>query len=401
MKQSRQVLLGLERLNLRPILIQKYQIETHSSDKQSMKQFVLLTKFSSYFFVIFMGSFANITLQAGERYEFYNGVRGLGMGGASIGVVNDETALILNPAGMGKLRNAFATIIDPEVHVNGGSSQSLLAGGGDLSSLNTAQGMVDSMGTTADVHSHFGYQLFPSLVLPNFGIGVLYKTFYDGQNSTDGSTADLFYRNDLAVVLGYNITLFDGRIKFGFSGRYINRKESFLDDVSTGATNLDFSSNEVDGAGLGLDAGIILSAPWALLPSLAIVMRDFGNTSYNLSGGSATDPTTTLQTIDAAFSLFPIHGNHIRSSFTIEMRDITNVLEETEANRRYHIGWELNTADLLFARLGWNQNSWTAGVEFAMERAQFQIASYAEDVNDDGATRIEDRRYVAKFVFRF
>ena len=74
-----------------------------------MKYLIFSSKFLSYFFVIFMGSFANLSLHAMERREFYNGVRGLGMGGASVGVVNDETALLLNPAGMGKLRNAFVT----------------------------------------------------------------------------------------------------------------------------------------------------------------------------------------------------------------------------------------------------------------------------------------------------
>lgn len=358
-------------------------------------------KLTNYCFVIFMASFANITLKAGERYEFYNGARGLGMGGASIGVVNDETALILNPAGMGKLRNAFVTLLDPEVHVGGDSSNTLLTGG-SLGSLNTAQGMIDQMGTAANKLSHFGYQLFPSLVLRNFGIGVLYKSFYDGQNSSDGTTTDLFYRNDLAVVLGYNITLFDGRLKLGFNGRYINRTESFLDDVSTGATGTDFSTNEVDGAGLGMDAGLILTAPWDTLPSLAVVLRDFGATSYNLSGSSATDPTSTAQTIDAALSFFPIHSNHVRSSITFEYKDITNSLNETDANRRYHFGWELNMGDLLFVRAGWHQKSWTAGLEFAMERAQIQLATYAEEVTPDGAsTAVQDRRYISKFVFRF
>ena len=348
-----------------------------------------------------MGSFANLSLHAMERREFYNGVRGLGMGGASVGVVNDETALLLNPAGMGKLRNAFVTLVDPEIHVNGPGSNTLLTGGGSLSSLNSAQGMLDALGTSADNVSHFGYQLFPSLVLPNFGLGVLYKSFYDGLTSTDGSTADLYYQHDLAVVLGYNITLFDGRIKLGFSGRYISREESFVDDIPTGSTGISFDSSKVDGAGLGLDAGIILTAPWATLPSLAIVLRDFGSTSYNLSGGSATDPPSTPQTIDAALSFFPIHSNHVRSSFTFEMKDATNVYSDTSANRRYHIGWELNMADLLFVRAGWHQNSWTAGLEFAMERAQFQLATYEEDVNEASDTRVPDRRYVTKFVFRF
>src|SRR5688572_13421343 len=54
---------------------------------------------------------------AAERYEFYNGVRGLGMGGAQVAVVNDETALLVNPAGLGKLRDYFITIADPELDI--------------------------------------------------------------------------------------------------------------------------------------------------------------------------------------------------------------------------------------------------------------------------------------------
>lgn len=357
-------------------------------------------KILTYLFVMATGSFVNVSVQAAERVEFYNGVRGLGMGGASIGVVNDETALLLNPAGMGKLRNAFVTLIDPEIHLNSNSSNALITGAGSLSSMNTAQGIVDELGTSPNQSSHFGYQVFPSLVLKNFGIGLLYKSFYDGLTSTDGTTIDLNYRHDFAAVLGYNITLFDGRIKFGFSGRYITRSESFLDDVTTGSSGNDFSSAENTGTGLGLDAGLILTAPWATLPSLAIVVRDFGNTTYKL-GNEASTPAATQQSIDAALSFFPIHDNYVRSSITFELKDALNVSEENDITRRSHIGWELNMGDLLFLRAGWHQKTWTAGFEFAMEMAQFQMATYAEEVGEDGATSVQDRRYVTKFVFRF
>src|SRR5205085_397590 len=54
---------------------------------------------------------------AGERYHFYNGVRQMGMGGASVATVNDETALIANPAALGKLRDYFVTVFDPDLDV--------------------------------------------------------------------------------------------------------------------------------------------------------------------------------------------------------------------------------------------------------------------------------------------
>ena len=40
-------------------------------------------------------------------FEFYRGVRQMGMGGASIAVVNDETAPLSNPNGLGRLRDYF------------------------------------------------------------------------------------------------------------------------------------------------------------------------------------------------------------------------------------------------------------------------------------------------------
>src|ERR1044072_8189109 len=55
---------------------------------------------------------------AGEHIEFYKGVRQMAMGGASVGVVNDQTALILNPAALGKLREAYLTLVDPVVDVS-------------------------------------------------------------------------------------------------------------------------------------------------------------------------------------------------------------------------------------------------------------------------------------------
>ena len=66
-------------------------------------------------------SFAFSSAEARELHEFYNGVRCLGMGGACAAVVNDETALLVNPAALGKLRDYYGTILDPEVESSANS----------------------------------------------------------------------------------------------------------------------------------------------------------------------------------------------------------------------------------------------------------------------------------------
>src|SRR5437868_6172705 len=52
---------------------------------------------------------------AKERRSFYEGARGRAMGGAQIATTNDETALLINPAGLGKLRDFYGTLFDPEI----------------------------------------------------------------------------------------------------------------------------------------------------------------------------------------------------------------------------------------------------------------------------------------------
>ena len=116
----------------------------------------------------------------GENLEFYQGVRQLGMGGAGIALVNDETSLFTNPAGLGKLRDFIFTIFDLEVD---GSSKSLdLALEGNSAELLEVQGLLSRLkkGKHQGEHFHFRSQVSPSLVIPNFGLGVLAKYEING-----------------------------------------------------------------------------------------------------------------------------------------------------------------------------------------------------------------------------
>ncbi|MCB0384242.1 MAG: hypothetical protein KDD43_02520, partial [Bdellovibrionales bacterium] len=51
--------------------------------------------------VILLYIFSTYAANAGQNFEFYRGIRQMSMGGAAIAVVNDETALLSNPAGLG------------------------------------------------------------------------------------------------------------------------------------------------------------------------------------------------------------------------------------------------------------------------------------------------------------
>lgn len=359
---------------------------------------------------------------AGERYEFYNGVRSLGMGGASVAVVNDETALISNPAALGKLRNYFVTVVDPELDL-GEDTQRIVG-------LNISDFM-DPQKTLTDVKAfpgrrlHQRAQLFPSFVVTNFGFGVYARYSTDAFTDTALTTYTYDYRNDYAFVFGFNFRMFDGRIKLGVNARGVNRVEAKRTDIPLNSTALTFEKIMADGNslanegfGVASDVGLILTGPWKLLPSLAFVYRDVGTTSYDINKGmflsTSERPDRTPATLDGGFSITPILGKKTRLTFSAEMVDIMDVVEPAtdeasdQVMRRVHGGIELNFSDVFFIRGGMNQGYWTAGMELAILNTQLQIASYGEEVGDvvpKGSTatytKVEDRRYVAKFAYRF
>lgn len=337
-----------------------------------------------------------------EVREFFNGSRMLGMGGAQIAVANDETALLANPAALGKLRDLYGTIIDPEL--DGGNNLANIYKTKSFAQLYSLQEIASSLSLAVDTYYHSRFQLFPSFVVKNFGIGIFYKRSLDAIMNTTATAMTTTYYDDLALLLGYNFRFFDGRIKLGVTGKFINRIEIANQSLDpTG--NLDVGTWASEGAAVGVDAGLILTGPWTWLPTLAVVARDVGGTQFTAGKGlrmsTANIPNAMTQDLDVAVAIFPIHSNHTRSSFTIEYQKMTEAAAAQDKNRYYHVGYELNLSDMFFVRAGMNQKYWTAGLEFASEKVQMQISSYGEEVGVDGGTALEDRRYTFKFGFRF
>lgn len=336
---------------------------------------------------------------AAERYEFFTGVRQMGMGGASVAVVNDETALLSNPAGLGKLRTYIITVIDPEITAS--QDNGPIMGGRPIGEMLQPQTLLDTTKLATDRHWNAKGQLFPSAVINNFGIGVFGKQEYNAETRNNNFYFDYTY--DLAFVLGYSLRLFDGRVKIGAAGRYVNRAEAH-EIVPDSTTGLDMGNIVKEGGAITGDAGIIMTAPWALLPTLAATWRDIGHTTYTLNDGliykNGRHPDQVKQSVDVALAFFPIHGNNIRSSITFEYQDVLTYSEETDHMRRAHAGLEVNFYDMLFLRGGMNQRYWTAGFEFAFRYFQLQGATYGEEIGTVSETR-EDRRIVGKLSFRF
>lgn len=333
----------------------------------------------------------------------FRGARQMGMGGAAIGVVNDETSLLSNPAGLGKLRDFIFTVADPEIEIGSGAYSVAR-----LNAMNT----FDPQKTLDMINEKHAYgvpmslrgQVFPSFVVPNFGVGLFAKQEVFALVDEEQENYRFDYFKDYAFVMGFNLSFWDGRIKLGFNGRVVNRSEVREDELSPEADDLVLDDMIKEGIGVASDIGLILTAPWAWLPSVSAVLRDAGGTSYNARRGLFKEtelrPQSTNESLDVAVALFPILGNYTRASWTAEYRDILTASEEKNAMRRFHTGVEFNFYDAFFVRAGMNQMYWTAGLELALRNYQLQLASYGEEVGL-GEDKMQDRRYIFKFAYRF
>lgn len=362
---------------------------------------ICMKRISTLFWILSGLLLSAHTTWARELHPFYQGVRGLGMGGAQIATVNDETALLINPAGLGKLRDFYGTLFDPEFdysnNVNSMNQSSSITQPFSIAAIK------DTLDASRETYYHTKFQMFPSVVAKNFGIGLYSSYLLDAEMNAAGNNIDTYYRNDMALVLGYNFRFFDGRMKLGFNAKIINRIE--VDNQTLDPSGaLDLPTIGAEGTGISNDVGLILTAPWATLPTLAIVAHDVGNTNFDKASGvrlnTTAKPAQVPQDVDVALAMFPIHSNRVRSTWTVEYRGLLTSSSVDDKSKLIHGGVEFNVNDIFFFRAGYNQRYYTAGVELASEKMQFQIATYGEEIGDGTTTR-EDRRTVFKFAFRF
>lgn len=337
-----------------------------------------------------------------EWVESYTNARALGMGGALIGVTSDETSLYRNPANLGSVRKYFGSLIDPELE--GQESFSDIVRGGSLMKAVEVEHMAGELQKNPGEFYHARVQFTPNFTTKNFGFGLIYRNEFNGVVSeTTGTTMDTFYQNDLGAILGVNYPLFGGVIKVGASAKALNRIEVVSGTLSTSGP-FDLATIAAEGSALAYDAGLMIQLPVAWVPTLSVVARDIGDTEFTLRDGvrarTASQPATVKQSVDAAISIFPIHGNKIRSVWTVEYRDATNSREEDWTKKRLHIGAEINFKDLFFLRFGMNQNYYTAGVEISSERFAWQISSYGEEIGTEAEPKV-DRRYATRILFRY
>lgn len=327
----------------------------------------------------------------------------MGMGGAAIAVVNDETSLLLNPIGLGRLREPYITLFDPEITTNlDGVHATQNLGGTGAAEIDQ---VYDELANKLDKRYFTRAQIFPSFATRDYGFGLLGK--YDMTATRDSTTGIMAvdYVSDWAGVLGVNHSFSGGILKIGAIGKLIDRIQ-YTGNVDP-ATQPSIKTKDLvnEGVGLGVDVGFSLTSPTDYLPTIAVMAKDVGGTSFGYGSGmrgynSNIDPKALPMTVDVALAIFPINSQYLRSTFTVEYDDLTGNLTYWGTKQKLHGGVEINLVDQLFFRAGYNRGYLTGGLEWAIRNIQIQLAYYGEEVGTE-TTPVKDERVAVKIAIRF
>ncbi len=345
------------------------------------------------FFVSF--SFVQKSMAVNFYTELYQGARSKGMGGAYVGLADDQQTLFYNPAGLAGVKRSTLQYVDTmfeastdsyAVYKNSFSSLS----GFSISTLNALQGY----------NTYLRAQTVPMFLMQNFGFGFVFdQQFAYFSKNLSLPNITMGYQTTMGIQAGFGLNLSSRRIRPGRPllrlgasfkalwrrGGYIEIPQSTLLGLS-GTTGLITTLFGNFGFGLGMDIGAHYIMPMSrrVTFSFGTAFTDIGDTSFS------SQASAQKGNLSAGFALKYKSGV---TGFTFAY-DMRNILESTDWRKKNHIGMELGLS-FLDIYLGVNQAYLTYGVGVDVWIMKIKAISYAEEL---GASLFQDsnRRYMLK-----
>lgn len=327
--------------------------------------------------LLFFISLMSLSTQgrAQELYEPFRGIRSLGMGSVVISIVNDGSAVIHNPAALGRLEGLNIHLLE------------LGLGGRMLSAEDMAaiEGIdSDDPSTYNDLFgTRFNFKVNGALgvAVPYFGVG--YYTDYDLSlelHNPGFPEFTTYFKNDSAVSVGAAYPI-GPKTYFGMALKRMTRwggetQELGLTTVAN-AGDLAGVMEEFEnkGQGYGIDMAVLTEIPAPLNPVATIVWQDVGSTAFTKTSG-ADAPPHVPQNLSAGVSLgFDLPG--LDWTFAMEGRHLLE--PDVQIGKKVHIGTELSIP-FIDLRAGINQGYITYGLGFDFLIFRLDAASYTEEL---------------------
>jgi hypothetical protein len=320
-------------------------------------------------------------------------LRGLGMGGAYVAVVDTVDALYYNPGALARIGSANWLIADPRLGLGNLDTLSTLAdlqGGGNLATI--LDGLYgEPTWAGAGARSAIGTTYLAA--------GLLYDYYVNMEvRNPPFPEIDLTYLNDQVYSVGLGFPVIPGVLFAGGTIKAVRRVGT--SQVFSGSTlgSLDTSAItaaiEQGSIGYGFDFGMNLSIPSPMVsPTFAMVWQNVGGMAFKAKDSTARIPNERDNvTLGAALDFnLPV------ISFTpaIEIRHLTD--SDSPITKKLHLGIEVGMP-VIDLRAGFYQGYYSLGVGLGLGPAQLELATWGVELGEYPG-QLEDRRYALQVVF--
>jgi len=331
--------------------------------------------------------------------EFATSARALGMGNAYIAKTDDASSAFYNPAGLGTVRKGHFHLSNLHLEVN--KDWIDLGTGGNVTDAfsNFTKGFsLDGTRNLLKDHpgkfSHSRFHFMPNITARYVTLGYLYSMQTRAAYGTqENALFEYAKRTDHGPYLGLNISMFGGIFKFGATGTYLTRTETFGEsDIDT---TLELEDNDYKkGSAFILTTGAKLTFPIYALPTLAVKVNNSSAQEFNIASGYGGAPDKVRSSIDLGFSLTPQIGKTTRIHWEINYKDATGKYDNVATSRKYGVGMEIDFRRTIFLRLGYADGFGSGGLGIKTRKLEFDLTTYAVDLTDSAFRGDEDRRFV-------
>jgi hypothetical protein len=344
-------------------------------------------------------SYALLEFEDAAFPELITSARALALGNAYGAKVDDGWAAFYNPAGLGTVRGLQMHLANVHAELNSGflkiteGEGSFFENIDNYSAALTATGMRTLLANNPGNTSHARVQLFPNITYRGITLGYMYSKQNRARLQSSSSDLELAERTDMGPLMSLSVSLFGGVLKFGATGIYLTREEFQKDIASGDPININKQTDYRRGSMVHVTAGMRLTLPVFLLPTLSVVSRNSSDVEFD-SPDFAGLPNKIPQTTDASFSITPFNGRTSRTHIEIGMKDIGNRYEDVPSGRKLVGGIEIDWYRKMFFRLGYGDGWGSGGIGVRNKSFIFDLTTYAVELDPEGYRQDEDRRYV-------
>lgn len=340
----------------------------------------------------------NNPVNAKELQKNYRSAAYLGKGDAATAITQGADAVFYNPAGIGKPDTILSELV--LVSPQGEASSNI----NDLKNKNSNEYI--SVFLANENKPYFvAVQNNTGIIFKNFGLGAIERasgTVYYGKNAKDNvKYLNITARTWNGGYLSFAKNFFDNHLSFGFTGKFLEKKEVDLSLTESEILAIPSSKSfkeyveekEKRGNALGADLGIILLLHKETNTKFGVAVQNIGmnynwNTSKEINGPSA-DPHIS----NAGFTTsFGTRKNQIK--IFAEYKDILNS-QEIPTLMHTHAGIEYTLLNVLNVSMGSNQGYLSSGIGLNFKIIRLEGGTYAEEIGDK-YQKIKSPRYFAR-----